>query len=228
MYKKTAKAMAGLGGVVAGLLITYLFFAFVLTVIPAHRDFREAKEGVDLYLVSNGVHVALCFPLRESTIDWSACLDLHRFGGRAGRAQYLSVGWGERAFYLNTPAWSDLTFTTAARAAFLPSPAAMHTTLLHHAPRPGRLVRSVRISRSQLEVIEQFIFSYLKQENGKAVLIDPSRYPAYGGDLFYEAHGAYTLFRTCNTWTNQALKKAGIKTAVWTPFDRSVLYHFDP
>jgi len=37
--------------------------------------------------------------------------------------------------------------------------------------------------------------------------------------------GSFSCFKTCNTWTNQTLKKAEIKTAIWTPFDSGILKH---
>ncbi|NQY29316.1 MAG: DUF2459 domain-containing protein [Flavobacteriaceae bacterium] len=42
-------------------------------------------------------------------------------------------------------------------------------------------------------------------------------------DTFYEANGNYTCLNTCNPWTNNILKKAFIKTAIWTPFDSVIL-----
>ena len=49
----------------------------------------------------------------------------------------------------------------------------------------------------------------------------------YGkNDAFYEATGRYSLFHTCNTWTNNALKIAGQKACVWTPFDTGIFYHY--
>ncbi|NJO90589.1 MAG: DUF2459 domain-containing protein, partial [Chloroflexia bacterium] len=42
---------------------------------------------------------------------------------------------------------------------------------------------------------------------------------------YFQAKGKYSLFFTCNNWANRGLKKAGVKNAVWAPFDKSVLYH---
>ena len=46
----------------------------------------------------------------------------------------------------------------------------------------------------------------------------------YGkSDKFYEANGTYNLFYTCNTWTNNSLKSAGLKACAWTLFDDPIL-----
>ena len=44
-------------------------------------------------------------------------------------------------------------------------------------------------------------------------------------DFFYQGNGSYTGFKTCNTWVNQSMKKAKIKTAIWTPFSFGVLQY---
>ena len=49
----------------------------------------------------------------------------------------------------------------------------------------------------------------------------------YGNsDAFYDATGSYSLFHTCNSWTNNALKAAGMKASVWTPFDKGIFHQY--
>jgi uncharacterized protein (TIGR02117 family) len=46
----------------------------------------------------------------------------------------------------------------------------------------------------------------------------------YGrADVFYEAHGSYNLARTCNEWTGEQLRAAGIRIGVWTPFSNGIM-----
>ena len=45
-------------------------------------------------------------------------------------------------------------------------------------------------------------------------------------DAFYDAKGSYNLTRTCNTWTNNALKAAGLKACLWTPFDSGIFWQY--
>ena len=46
-------------------------------------------------------------------------------------------------------------------------------------------------------------------------------------DVFYEAKGSYSLFYTCNTWANQALKSGNQKAALWTVLDKGIFYHYE-
>lgn len=41
---------------------------------------------------------------------------------------YIAFGWGDKGFYLDTPTWADLKFSTAFKAAFWMGQSAMHTT----------------------------------------------------------------------------------------------------
>ena len=50
----------------------------------------------------------------------------------------------------------------------------------------------------------------------------------YGqNDAFYEAIGSYSIFHTCNTWTNNLLKKASLPASFWLAFDDGILYQYN-
>jgi len=57
------------------------------------------------------------------------------------------------------------------------------------------------------------------------LLIPEAGYHRY--DNFYEAHGKYHMFWTCNNWTNTRLKEIGIKNSLWTPMDWGVFYYLE-
>ena len=42
-------------------------------------------------------------------------------------------------------------------------------------------------------------------------------HPSYYGYEFYESRGSYSMFFTSNNWVGRALKKAGLRTGLWTP-----------
>jgi hypothetical protein len=49
----------------------------------------------------------------------------------------------------------------------------------------------------------------------------------YGkNDIFYEAKGSYSLFYTCNSWANQALKAASQKAALHTLTDTGIFRNY--
>ncbi|MDH5654622.1 MAG: DUF2459 domain-containing protein, partial [Spirochaetia bacterium] len=83
----------------------------------------------------------------------------------------------------------------------------------------------ISISLEQYRILVQYIqSSFQKDRNGKFIRIPCCTYDGLN-DNFYEAEGSYHLFYTCNSWTNEALKKIGVRAALWAPFDRAILYH---
>ena len=206
-----------------GVGLLYLGVAAVLTWIPVNRDFEPDPDGVVIYIESNGVHVDLVVPVVTDTIDWRTVIPVDPFGRHLKR--YVSFGWGDRDFFINTPTWSDLTVGTAVSAVFLPSRTAMHVEYDYAAPRLGDRAREVRISAERYPDLVEHIRSGFKLDGeGEAILID---HPGYdpGYDRFYEGAGSYSLWTTCNNWTNAGLKAAGVKTATWAPFEPCVFYH---
>ena len=198
--------------------------AWLLTIIPANRNFIETENGIDIFLISNGVHTDLCLPAKTNVFDWTTVFNASEFQPQTSY-DYISFGWGDKGFFLETPTWNDLTVKTAIKASLMSSSAAMHVTYYTGKPQAGELTRKIQITKEQLVKLVHHVIRGLALNNGQVQLIDCCRYPGYN-DNFYEARGTYHLLNTCNVWTNDALKVAGIKTASWAPFDWCVIYHF--
>ncbi len=225
MLKKIGKTI---GWIILGLITffgLYFLFMVLLTIIPSNSNFKEAENGKELYIISNGVHTDLCFAVEKANLDWPKILNINLFETPADQVKYISIGWGDKGFYFDTPSWAELSAKTAITAAFFPSPTAMHVTLLKEEPVLGERIRKVKISNQQLQDIEEYIRGTFQLKTGNAVHIDCCRYEGYD-DNFYEAKGSYHMLRTCNVWANETLKEGGIKTASWAPFDKCILYHF--
>ena len=225
MFLKTIKIIWRTFLGILGFFALYFFFAFLLTIIPANRNFTPAENGIEIFIISNGVHADICFPEESANLDWKNLLNFESFQTSSDQIKYLSIGWGDKGFYFDTPTWADLSAKTAATAAFIPSPTAMHITALRYKPTINERIKSTKVTKEQLLKMEKYMRDHLELKDQKAQLIDCCRYDGFD-DNFYEANGSYHLFRTCNTWANQVLKKGGIKTATWAPFDRCILYHF--
>ncbi len=208
----------------AALAALYLAAGVGLGAVPVNRGFQPATTGVEIWVSSNGIHADLVVPVRHRLADWTIRLPPAHFAGADASAQYLAIGWGERNFYIHTPTWGDLTFGTAVKAFLVPTPAAMHVTYLYDMYPDASLQRRVVITPGQYQVLISYITrSFAQDPGGSFQLIAGAGYTPM--DNFYEANGAYHLFYGCNNWVNEALKIAGIRTGLWTPFDRSLLMH---
>lgn len=209
------------------LTVLHTLAGALLTLIPANRTALPVEEGVEIFLFSNGVHVELALPVKAEDVDWGKFLKARDFGTWLDTPKYLGFGWGERRFLQEVPKWDDLSLGVAVTATLWPTPAAMSVVVLSGPPPPASWNRRVVVARENYAALAQFIRqSFTTDPTGEPILIGPCEYTKYARDNFYEANGAYHLFRTCNVWTNQALQEAGLRTAVWAPFASSVFHHF--
>jgi hypothetical protein len=44
-------------------------------------------------------------------------------------------------------------------------------------------------------------------------------------DAFYVGTGRYLPWITCNEWVRRLIARAGVRTAVWAPFEPALLFH---
>jgi uncharacterized protein (TIGR02117 family) len=168
-----------------------------------------------IYITSNGVHLDIVLPVANIDESFRSQLDV------SANTQFVAFGWGDKNFYAKTPEWSDLTFPVAFKALFLNSESAMHVTRYRQTYKHWK---KVQICWYQLDSLNHYIKNSFEKTDADALL--KTDFPGYSNsDNFYEAKGSFTLFKTCNVWTNNALKQTGIKTSVWSPFDFGVLYH---
>jgi len=82
------------------------------------------------------------------------------------------------------------------------------------------------IDSVQYQTLIDFVKSSLEYsvENQPIVIRTNAQYG--DSDAFYEAKGAYSMFYSCNTWTNEALKKANMPAGIWATLDKGILSHY--
>ena len=201
----------------------FLFFYLIVTLYGAAIPTGELKNEGEMYIFvqSNGVHTDVCLPTVTDQIDWGDFIPRKDFVG-AENHEFISIGWGDKGFFLDTPTWAELKVSTALNAAFLPSSTAMHVKY-HAEPAVNETRRKVFVNKKEYKRMIAFIKQSFTQVNKKIELIKGKGYTE--SDNFYEANNSYHLFRTCNIWTNEALKAAQIKTGVYALFPDGILAH---
>lgn len=206
-----------------GLLIAYALFAVVLGLIPLNRNFVPANNGVKIFVTTNGMHADLVLPVQSDVIDWRAEYPPPLFPRVDERAGYIAIGWGSRAFYLNTESWSDLSAQTAAEALSGVGRSAMHVEYLPP-PQPGTDVITLNLSTEQYRELVAYIREHAIRDAGAhPVVIAGRHYNKH--DAFFEASGTYSALTTCNEWTRRALSRAGVRVPAWAPLDTALFYH---
>lgn len=201
----------------------YILAGLLLPYIPVNR--HAGKSGAyTVYVLSNGVHTDIVLPLRHELKDWTKDLSIRNTRSKDSLVQYVSFGWGDKGFYLETPTWADLKASTAFKAMFALSSSAMHVTF-HREMATGALCRKIKLDQEQYRLLVRYIeHSFQRSAQGNFMYIPGHAYGDYDG--FYEAKGTYNLFYTCNTWANNGLKAAHLKACLWTPLDKGILYQY--
>lgn len=212
-------------GTVLGIVILYVVLGYLLPFIEVSAKDDGQKKEIPVYIYTNGVHTDIVMPVKNDLQDWSLKLPFNNIRSKKTDYNYIGIGWGDKGFYLDTPTWADLKFSTAFKAAFWLSESAMHCTY-YREMKEGEDCKKIMISKNQYQKLVQFIQNKFDQDqSGKFILIPTNA--VYGdNDAFYDAKGTYSFLYTCNTWANDALKAAEQKAAFWTPSDYGIFLHY--
>ena len=210
---------------IAACVVGYFAAALALGVVPANDGSAPPPQGrgTRIFVASNGVHTDLIVPMVSASRDWRPMLagdwtppDVSRFG-------YVAIGWGDRAFYLETPTWADLKVSTALRAV-----TGMNGTVLHvqatGTPFLSDRVRSVMLTDDRFQRLNAYIVaSFARDTTGLPIPIASAHYNRY--DIFYAATGYYSFVFTCNEWARAGLRHANVRVPVWSPFAAAIFFH---
>jgi uncharacterized protein (TIGR02117 family) len=161
-----------------------------------------AAEGVaSVWIVDHGWHTAIV--LRRADVQpvlWPEVDDL-------APARLVEVAWGDRRFYMATPASAWM----AIRAAFGSDGSVLHVVGFDGPPAvavPHGEIVERRLSPSGLEALVRFIAAeHQRDAAGRAIRLGPG---LYGRSTFYAARSRYSLANTCNTWVARGLQEGGL------------------
>jgi uncharacterized protein (TIGR02117 family) len=194
-----------------------LYFAAAggLSHLPVNRDWREPTDGVTIYLASNGIHTGLVVPVMSAGIDWRQRVRASDLPDPKRAGKWLLFGWGDRDFYQNTPTWRDLRPGIALSALIGSGQTLVHVDHFDDFYTDADM-RPLRLTTEEYRRLSDFIEMTFADTRDVV--------PGYGPrDVFYAAKGRYSILRTCNVWTGDALKAAGVRTAVWSPFPGGIM-----
>ena len=200
----------------------YFLIALLLGNIQNSRyNFKKTKK-YQVLILSNGVHTDLVLPVRNDLVNWKYYFPISNTKTKQDHNGWIAFGWGDKGFYLNTPTWGDLTFSTAVKAVTGLSSTALHVTYRDSIKIDSSNCISLKLTKNEFKSLRNFIFESFQKTNNKKAIYIPTDAVYGDNDAFYEANGTYHLFNTCNTWTNDGLKKCNQKSCVWTPFESDI------
>ena len=176
--------------------ILYLIASLILSSITIAKKNTTTASNKTIYLNTNGIHLDIILPKKD--ISAALAKDLIYLKNE----NYISFGWGDENFYINTPTWNELTFTNAFKAMFLKSTTLMHVTRYKTAQNDWI---KIKINDIEFERLNKYLLHSFSQNNiGNKILLKNKGYSKT--DNFYKAKGSYSCFNTCNSWVNAGLK----------------------
>jgi uncharacterized protein (TIGR02117 family) len=200
------------------LLGLYFLAALMGSFIPANNGWVQPKQGRDIFVETNGVHVSIIVPMA----DVSDLIRPEHLFDRDLYGTHAMVGWGHSGVYHNARTWNDVRSGDIVSAVIGSDDTTLHVYHLIN-PQITTYRKRIRISAAQYRIVIRQIRSAFKL-NAQA---QSAAHMAYGpGNLFYDSTGHYSALHTCNNWTSEVLKKAGVKTGIWTPMAGGVMRWF--
>lgn len=193
--------------------LTYFLISIVTTYITSN-ELTEIDDSTEyIYLVENSIHLELIFSVEQLSDS------LVQKIGRKTDKNYFSFGWGDENFYLNTPEWSDLTISTAAKAMLWKSSSLIHVSQFEK--KKDRWIK-IPVTKAQKNDLFKFIeLSFQTESNGAFKVLEGKGY--WEHDDFFRSNQSYHCFYTCNSWVNEAFKTAKMPASLWTPFSFKIM-----
>jgi uncharacterized protein (TIGR02117 family) len=154
-----------------------------------------------VYIVSHGWHTSIIIH-RSDLPDtlWPISIDF-------SEEDSLEIGWGDKVFYMS----NDFNFFTALKAAILPTESVLHVVAFSESIinyfNYCEIIK-LEIYKTGYQQMCSFIYRSFKPDStGKAMALGRG---LYGNSQFFLGKKKYYYPNTCNSWTAEALYRAGI------------------
>jgi uncharacterized protein (TIGR02117 family) len=212
-------AAFGLIALIAGTLVPWPFTS---------EEFKGEKTG-EILVITNPIHTDIAVPATPEVLKTFGFLREAGLPLDAPGVRWIIFGWGGRAFYLETPTWSELKLVPVLKALTVDR-SVMHVELAGEIDRALPQVKSIWVSSHvDGEDITQMkrIYSLIADSfEGVAPVAIPNA--GYGpNDRFFESKGSFNVLVDCNVWASRILRGAGLKTGIWNPLPQSLVYSLE-
>jgi uncharacterized protein (TIGR02117 family) len=172
-----------------------------------------------ILVLRNPIHTDIAIPVDDRVRKRFHFLVDDGIPADMAEVRYIVFGWGGRAFYLETPTWSELKAVPVIKALTLDA-SAMHVDVARDIPEPHPDVTGFDIGEERFVALLDFIAASFRQGPDGPIPVENAGYSRF--DRFYEANGHFNALVGCNTWTAAALRAAGLRTGWWNPVPASL------
>ncbi len=203
----------------------YFIVYWTLSRIPITPERDNLPKNISIFISSSEVHSDVIVPIENEHFSWNKYLNLKKDFAQDSTKTYISIGWGDKNFFLKTKQWSDLTFGTAFKAFFGMGTGAIRIVQRNEPKKGEKDLICLQVSEAEyLSLIGHLKGEFLSR-NRKVSQIKKHPYSKF--DFFFDSSHAYSLLYTCNSWTNSNLKAAKQKACLWTPFKDGFYQRFE-
>ncbi|TKD45078.1 MAG: TIGR02117 family protein [Mesorhizobium sp.] len=214
--------MKKLGRFLAILVVAIVLAVVLGTFIPRPLLPAAAADPVatrHILVLKNPIHTDIAVPVDDEVRKRFHFLVDDGIPADMTGVRYIVFGWGSRAFYLETPTWSELKAVPVMKALTLDA-SVTHVDVAGNIVEPHPDVAGFDIREERFAALLDFIAASFQRGPNGAILIENAAYSRF--DRFYEANGHFNALVGCNTWTAAALRIAGLRTGWWNPLPASL------
>lgn len=173
-----------------------------------------------ILVLSSPIHTDIAVPVDEVKGADFAFLKDAKLPLDNPNARWVLFGWGGKAFYVATPALTDIRVGPLLKSFTLDS-SVMHIQVAGtiDEQRPG--IATFPVSQEAVRRLLAFARSSFAQKDGAPIHLEGTGYGP--DDTFFEALGSFNALIGCNTWTAAALREVGLRTGWWNPLPQTLL-----
>lgn len=201
------------------------------TLLPWPLIAKDAASGkaAEILVITNPIHTDIAIEATPEALKTFGFLKESGLPLDAPGLRWIVFGWGGRAFYLETPAWSELKLVPVLKALTIDR-SVLHVELAGEIDRTLPNVKSIPVSANafgkDITPIEAIYYAIANSFAENQPLAIPNA--GYGAnDRFFEAKGGFNALLGCNTWAARVLRSAGLQTGIWNPLPQSLVYSLE-
>jgi len=214
IFKKAIQFIA----VLLSILLGYILLSFVMMLFSS-KTICNSKEKT-VYLYQDLAHTELLIPLPYFKQTYQKSFPKLLKGASSG---YLAFSYGDEEFMMKVPTWDKVEVGIALKSLFTDTPALLRVG--HYWDINKQMCIKLKLSQKCLEKLNQSILNSFSLKD-RAFDHYNDHYKEQN-TFYFKAKKSYNLFHTCNSWTGDKLRDAGLGVPFITPFAQQVTYNLD-
>ncbi len=148
------------------LVSLYIFAALACVLIPIGVNYPDGEKMVEILVEVSTIHTSFILPVKNDDVDFRKYIFSPQLIASTPKINYISLSWGDRDFFLETPTWNQFKIKTAFNALFRSAAAVIHIEYFHQRPN-GKSYYTLHLPRDKYVLLVAYITGFLKQdENG--------------------------------------------------------------